>query len=369
MVSILFLVSSMEGGGAERVAATLVNAWTARGDQVTLMPTFSGRGDCFYELSPDVRLIYLADLVASRARTRINQLARLHALRRFITSEHPDVIVSFLSNVNVAAVIASMGLGIPVIICERVDPFVMPTPRGLRLACRFSYPFANVLMVQTQAVANKCATSGWPLKQLRVIPNPVSEKMFAIQHTGSLTTTKRLLSVGRLDEQKQFHILINVFARLAQRHADWSLRIVGVGVLRTVLQQQITNLDLDGCVELVGQLTAIGEEFAQADIFALTSSYEGFPNVLLEAMTIGLPCVCFDCPSGPREMSMNGQVALLVQLNDEYALEQALEKLILDADLRQSLGCRARSSVIERFSLDKIMGQWDLLFEETGVNC
>src|SRR5437879_5077237 len=167
---LLLLTSSMSAGGAERVACTLANAWSSRGDQVTLMPTFSGGGDCFYALSPDIRLVYLADLVSSRARTIVNLIARLRALRRFIATEHPEVIVSLLSNVNVAAVMASSGLGIPVIVCERADPFVTPTPRLLRLACRFTYPLAAVLMVQTHAVSTKYVSSGWVLRRVWVIP-------------------------------------------------------------------------------------------------------------------------------------------------------------------------------------------------------
>jgi glycosyltransferase involved in cell wall biosynthesis len=173
-----------------------------------------------------------------------------------------------------------------------------------------------------------------------------------------------------LDEGKQFDVLIRAFANLAQRrHTDWSLRIIGEGFLRSNLQQQISNLELDKRVELVGRTTMIGDELAQADIFALTSKYEGFPNVLLEAMAVGLPCVSFDCPSGPREITMNGQVALLVPLNDEQALELALERLMLNANLRQTLGNQARASVIERFSLDNILEQWDLLFQELGIQC
>ena len=110
----------MNSCGAERVASTLANAWVSRGGQVILMPTFSGRGECFYELSPDVRFVYLADLVSSRARTFFNQLDRLRALRRFITTERPNVIVSFLSNVNVATIVASVGLGIPVIVSASI---------------------------------------------------------------------------------------------------------------------------------------------------------------------------------------------------------------------------------------------------------
>jgi glycosyltransferase involved in cell wall biosynthesis len=366
-MKILFLVSSMAGHGAERVAATLVNAWASRGDQVVLMPTFSGRGECFYELSPAVRLIYLADLVTNKTRSAANQIARLRTLRQFIVTEQPDVIVSFLSNVNVAAVAASLGLKVPVIICERTDPFVVSRSRGLRLACRVSYPFATILMVQTQAVAAKYIAAGWSAKCLRVIANPIPEQIVNIQHKPSATTKKLLLSIGRLNAGKQFDVLIRVFANLAARYPEWSLRILGEGELRASLQQQINDLNLADRIALAGQSAAIGEELAQADVFAFTSKYEGFPNVLLEAMGVGVPCISFDCPSGPREMSLDGQVALLVALNDEAALERELERLMQDADLRDTLGTQARASIIERFALANILTQWDTLFQELGV--
>src|SRR5438445_2665806 len=184
--------------------------------------------------------------------------------------------------------------------------------------------------------------------------------MLDIQRHARVWEMKRLLAVGRLDEGKQFGVLIKVFASLARHHTHWSLRIVGEGPLRATLQQQIVELGLEGRVELPGQTAHIGEVLAESDAFVLTSKYEGFPNVLLEAMAFGLPCVTFDCPSGPREISMDGLVAMLVPLNDEQAVVDVMERLILDADLRQALGARARLSVIERFSLDSVLGQWDL---------
>jgi len=367
-MKILLLTSSLGSGGAERVASTLANAWTACGNQVTLMPTFSGRGECFYELSPEVRLVYLADLVSSRIRTWANQINRLRALRRFMATERPDVIISFLSNVNVATIIASIGLGIPVIVCEHTDPFVYPVPRLLGLARKFTYPLADTLMVLTDSVADKYAAHGLFLPRIRVVPNPIFEQLMNVLHHGSNNvSTKRLLGVGRLDDGKQFSVLIRVFANLANRYTQWSLRILGEGPLRADLQQQIVDLGLESRIELPGVVSAIENELVEADIFALTSKYEGFSMVLLEAMVVGLPCVSFDCPSGPREMSMDGQVASLVPQNDEQELELALERLMLDADLRQTLGSQARVSVIGRFSLERVLERWELLFQEIGV--
>jgi glycosyltransferase involved in cell wall biosynthesis len=288
-------------------------------------------------------------------------------LRRFIATERPDVIVSFLSNVNVAAIIVSVGLGIPVIICEHNDPFAEPHPLLLRLACKLTYPLADILMVLTDGIAKKYADHDRFLPRIRVVPNPIFEQLMNVEHYGSNDVAKkRLLGIGRLEEQKHFDVLIKVFANLARRHADWSLRILGEGSLRSDLQQQIADLGLESRIELPGIVSAIDNELVEADIFTLTSKYEGFPMALLEAMAVGLPCISFDCPSGPRELSLDGQVALLVPLNDEQALELALERLMVDTELRKTLGSQARKSVIERYSLAIVLKQWDALFIEVG---
>jgi len=223
-------------------------------------------------------------------------------------------------------------------------------------------------VVLVDRIANKYTDHGLFLPKIRVVPNPIFEQLMNVVHQPSNDKAeKRLLGVGRLDEGKQFSVLIRVFAKLANRHSQWSLRILGEGYLRADLQQQIVNLGLESSIELAGAVSAIENELAKADIFALTSKYEGFSMVLLEAMVVGLPCVSFDCPSGPRELSMDGQVALLVPLNDEQALELALERLMLDADLRQTLGCQARASVIERFSLSKILDHWDFFSRTRSI--
>jgi glycosyltransferase involved in cell wall biosynthesis len=288
-------------------------------------------------------------------------------LRRFIAAERPEVIVSFLSNVNVASIVASLGLGIRVVVCERIDPFAYPKSKFLWISCRLSYPLADALMVQTKSVAAKYASTRWPLRLVRVIPNPIPSQMVDIKKSVNKGEKKRLLSVGRLDGQKQFGTLIKVFVTLAANNNDWTLRIIGEGPLRLVLENQIVALNLVGRVELLGRLENVAEELAQADVFVLTSAYEGFPNALLEAMAVGLPCVTFDCPSGPRDLSLDGQVALLVPLNDERALAYELGRLMIDDNLRRSLGNKAQESVRDRFALNRVLEQWDSLFDEVGV--
>ncbi len=121
-MKILMLVSSMHAGGAERVAATLVNAWSARGDRVTLVPTYSAKGECFYPIADEVEMVWLADYAGTRAKSLLGMGRRLAALRRLIDEVQPDVVVSFLTHVNVAAILATWGTRISVIVCERTNP-------------------------------------------------------------------------------------------------------------------------------------------------------------------------------------------------------------------------------------------------------
>ncbi len=143
-MKILMLVSSMHAGGAERVAATLVNAWAERGDSVILTPTYSSKGNCFYPLSDKVELAWLADLAGTRASGAKAAFKRLLALRKHIRDSKPDVVVSFLTNVNVAAILASLGLKVPLIVCERTNPVAETTTGTVwRKLRRILYPRAT----------------------------------------------------------------------------------------------------------------------------------------------------------------------------------------------------------------------------------
>ena len=366
---ILFLVSSMNSGGAERVAANLANAWVERGDEVTLVVTYSRRGGCFYSLSEDVELRYLADLAGYSSRQNpLRQIKRLLALRRLIKATQPDVVLSFLPNVNISALAASFFSGYSVIVSEHTYPPMASVSWFYQFLRRWTYPYAaRVVMLTSEGL--DWLKDKIPRARGAVIPNPVPYPLPVFEPSlvpESLVTADRklLLAVGRMNEGKQFDRLIEAFSMHAERHQDWDLVILGEGSLREVLELQIQASGLNTRVHLPGQVGNVGDWYQRADLYVMSSRYEGFPNTLAEAMAYSCAAVSYDCDTGPRDIIRHGVDGLLVNpVGDVSALASALDQLMWDDEAREHMGRRA-IEIRERYSLESILTMWDKLFDE-----
>jgi glycosyltransferase involved in cell wall biosynthesis len=386
----------MNAGGAERVAATLVNAWAQRGDEVTLIVTYSGGGTCFYPLQERVRVVWLADEVQplvqsvlkselgpavesvtetllARLRRKIAgpllALRRLSALRKVLRDAQPDVVISFLTNVNIATLAASAGLGLPVIVCERTNPSVINNVgMGLDFLRRVSYRFAARVNVQAASTVRGIKLMVPALACVDVIPNPLPPELCTnsvrLDYNPGVFAPKLIVAMGRLSADKQFNVLIKIFSQLAVHFPDWALTIWGEGPMRGELQTQIAALGLSDRIRLPGRTREPWQSVATGQVFAMTSRVEGFPNVLLEAMALGLPCVAFDCHSGPADLAGDGGVLKLIPLDDEAEFATALRTLMQDTDQRKTLGALAQASVRERFSLSRVLASWDQVFAQ-----
>nr|WP_291997847.1 glycosyltransferase family 4 protein [Candidatus Accumulibacter sp. ACC012] len=357
------MLSSLNAGGAERVATTLCNAWATRNDSVTLVPTFSGGGEPFFPVDKRVKLIYLSSLVGVRTGSGKRYLARLLALRRLVREAAPDVVVSFLPNVNIAALAATAFTGVPCIVCERSDPSQMPVSRLWRVACNRFYRLADLVAVQTEAVASGIGLLYGGLRRIVVVPNPLPEAVMKVRAELGLARERRtLLSLGRLSAEKQVGQIVEIFSSLAEDYPDWDLHVHGDGPECEALQAQIDALSLRERVFLKGGSNEPWSVMAEADAFVMNSRFEGFPNAMLEAMGVGLPCVVADCPSGPREISANGRDALLFSPGDVEGFRGALARIMGEPAMRLRLGDQAREGVIERYSLEAVLSIWDGLF-------
>ncbi len=362
---VVLVVGSTAVGGAERVAVTLANAWAAQGREVWIVSSFLGGRSTFYTIDARVSLLYLADSMSRPPQRR--WLAAFHkicALRRLIVQINPDVTVSLLTNVNVLAITALLALRIPLIVSERVDPAAdVELPRALQIARALSYPFADWLVVQTAGAAASLAKRLRRVSRVAVIPNPIPGALMASQaRAGHDGTEGTVIAMGRLSAQKGYAKLIQAFGKAFATDSGWRLQIWGDGPLQSELQGLIEALRLSGRIRLCGQTEEPWAVLAAAQIFALTSQYEGFPNAMLEAMALGLPCVAFDCPSGPRELSDAGRAAIIVPLNDVEKLAQELKNLATNRDARAQLGARAAAFVRQEFSEATVLALWDELF-------
>jgi glycosyltransferase involved in cell wall biosynthesis len=332
------------------------------------MPTFSGRGDCIYPLDERVKLEYLADRVAGGGRGILARIRRLLVLRAYMKHNCVDVVVSFLTHVNVAAILASRGLSVPVVVSERTYPPAMPLGRMLEFLRRETYRWAESVVAQTEETAawltERCAkarvcTIGNPV----VLPLPVGGGVLVPDEWVS-ASRQIIVAAGRLGEEKGFNQLIEAFANLADSCPNWDLVILGEGELRNSLQEMRTERGLEERVHLPGQAGNLGDWYKRADLYVLSSRYEGFPNTLLEAMAHGLPVVSYDCKAGPRDIISNGFDGILVPPESGVAgLTEALGKLMKNAALREQMG-KAAVDVGVRYSIERICKSW---FDVLGI--
>lgn len=363
MSRIVFFVSSMEGGGAERVAALLCNRWARRGHAVLLVPTFSGRGGCLYPLDERVHLEYLTDRVGTTHRTPWTLAKRLWTMRAMVRSFRADVVLSFLPQVNVGALLATRGIGVPVVVAERVYPPAFRIGAIRSQLRRFTYPWASGVVLQTREALSWLARVS-PRSRGIVITNPSVHPLPAAEpriSPGEVVPKERelLLAVGRLDPQKGFDQLIEAFEMLAPRFPGWDLVILGEGTERRALEDQCERCGLAARVHLPGRVGNPGDWYARADLYAMSSRFEGFPNTLLEALAHGLPAVSFDCKTGPGELIEEGVNGCLVPPDAGAAgLAERLAVLMEDPAARQAMGERA-TEVRQRFAPERVGAQWD----------
>lgn len=365
-MKIMFLVSSLQFGGAERVATVLCNEFSAK-HQVSLVATYGGTEPCVFELDSRINLHYLASGYPCFGGQKNGSFARLSKLRYLIKKDRPDVIISFLPNVNVMAVLANIGLNTPLIICERSDPEHFPMSGLWKFLCRYSYQYADMLTVQTSVVAEKVNRLFRLPALVEVVPNPIAKSLLEVKPVLD-RQNKHILCLGRLTASKQFDQIISAFAQVSTIHQDWELHIIGDGPVRQSLENQARELGIAEKVRFFGGVEQPFPQIAVCDVFAMASKFEGFPNALLEALALGRATVVYDCPSGPAEMTEYGKVGLLVPLNDHRQFVDALTQLIVDSELRLQLGEAAQASVFRRYSLSAVVDIWYQLIEKAQLN-
>ncbi len=351
---VALVIGSLRAGGAERVMSLLAAELLRRGHDVSLV-TLSPPADDFFHVPPAVTRVSIG---LERESTGplggvVMNLRRIFALRRSFAHQRPDVVLSFLTTMNVLCCVASLGARHRLVVSERVDPSRYSVGRAWDALRVLAYRRAAVLAVQTETIARwfRSASAAPPVI---VIPNPVQIAPADVRPA----EPPYVLGMGRLEHQKGFDLLIEAFARLAPLRPGLELRIAGSGSQRKALTQLAVQLGVAGRVHFLGQVTDAAAQLRGARVFALPSRFEGFPNALLEALACGVPSVAADCPTGPRELLGDDEHGLLVDMDDVDGLASALAR-VLDDDAMAARLSAAGAEVAKRYGVTAVTKQWE----------
>lgn len=346
-MKIIFVTSTLHAGGSERVIALLANAFANKGYVVDILCL--NKHIQFYELHKDVNAIHVEDYVGKSIWRKVLWL------RRFVKQERPDIVIAFMLEVFCLTLFALIGVRVPVISSERIDPHFFGRAKGfLRwlLLRRTTH-----LVVQTEQI--KGFYSEKLQQRTTIIPNPVSDKVFDIQ---PVKKEKRLIAVGRLAYQKNYPMMFRCFKMLLNNFPDYTLYVYGDGPQKLEIEQYIKSEGLERQVILAGKTEEIVTELNRSTAFVMTSDYEGLSNAMLEALCVGLPIVTTDV-SGAKDLIENGINGYVTPVHDETAFVTALTKLLSDPQLMKvmSLNNRKKADV---YRTEKIVELWESLINK-----
>lgn len=326
---IAIFIPDLRGGGAERVMVTLANRFAEKGHRVDLVLA-SAKGTYLTEVGPGVRVV---DLKSGR------MLSSVLPLARYLRRERPDAMLSAMHHVNIVAILARKlaRATVRLVISERNSLANLQTTHGvvMRVLMAILYPSADAVIAVTKAGARELLDA-FNLIEAKVfsIPNPLDierVKQLALEPLDhpwfAPGEPPVILAVGRLAPQKDFSTLIEAFA-LLRSHLAARLIILGEGPLREDLERLVRERGLADQVSMPGFQENPYKWMARCGLFVLCSRFEGFPNVLVQAMACGASVVSTDCPTGPNEILENGKYGRLVSVGDQVSLASAMEDLL-----------------------------------------
>jgi len=358
---ITFVLGGVTGGGAERVAALLINSWVDKGYSLNLISMRDESTDAF-PLPKKVHRSVLGGEGASKNKFigLIKNILYIRKLRKAIRYFGAPVIISFLTRANIYTILASIGLNKHVVISERNDTTRQELDWPWVWLRQKLYRFANVVTANSE-VAIQSMSTFVPESKLNFVPNPV-----IIPSESELSNpdkSKIILNVARLEPQKNQKQILKAISILDDLDEAWKLQILGDGREKANLIKISKDLKISDRLKLFGFVNNPAEFYKNSAIFVLPSLYEGTPNVLLEAMSFGLPPIISDCLPGAMELVEDGITGLVFKSEDSFDLAKKLKHLIDNPNLRVKLGLNARNTVAE-YKPERVMEIWEkIIFE------
>lgn len=359
----LFLITGMPMGGAERVMATLANEFVKKGNQVRLITLKEAVSA--YKLDERVEFIGgNADLASSNPLLKKFEIFRsiiksILFYKKQLKDYNPDIVLSFLTNTNLLAVINNYisRKKYPIIISERCDP---RTRSNLLIKlCNKIYPLADCIVCQSNEIENYFLNQDSNVNTV-VIQNPINEECINKEYIAN--RQKRIVAVGRLNNQKNYDLLIDAFSDIEKDYPNHRVEIYGQGPEKDRLQNKVDKLGLSNRILFMGTKQNVMKSVADAQLYVMTSDFEGFPNALAEAMASGIPVISTNFPTGvAKELIKDDVNGYVVPVGDRKKLSEAIVKIISDEQIQAKMS-KNNKKLREQLSVDNIVEQWENMF-------
>ena len=369
---IIFVTASLNSGGSERVMSLLANSLAQGGHDVEILCV--NKPIVFYPIETSVKVWLVANEIGN------NSLHRKAAwLRKHVETVKPDVVIAFMTSVYCMTLASLAGIRVPVITSERIDPRHSDFFR--KLIRMLILPLTSHHVVQTEHIRNYYPS--FIRKKTSIIYNPVNDEVFkspdglqvqgenaasSVQSSNTPIEVReevklnRIISVGRLTEQKNQEMMIRAFAKVSDKFPDWQLVIYGEGPMRGSLELIVDSLEMQDRVLLPGRTEHVIEELRKSKIFCLSSDFEGMSNAMIEAICTGLPIVITDV-SGVSELVEDGKSGYVVPCGDVEQLALALQKVMSNSDIQETMS-EFNLKKADMFKLGNIVDQWELLIQK-----
>lgn len=353
MKKICLIIPSLQAGGMERVMSELVSYFIKKGNTRVYLILYGKDREIFYSLPEKIK-IYKPDFLFSDYPRMMSSVKTLFFIRKTAKKLNPDTILSFGEYWNNFVLLSLLGLNFPIYVSDRCQPDKTLGKFHDTLR-KWLYPIASGIIAQT-SIAKGIYAQDRLNNNIRVIGNPI----YDMSSKGKAEKKENIiLTVGRLIESKNHDRLIKIFKNISL--PSWKLIIVGGDALNQAgmkkLKSMINNLGMEDKVELTGTVSNIESYYHKSKIFAFTSSSEGFPNVIGEAMSAGLPVISYNCVAGPSDMIDDGENGFLIPLFDDKMYSEKLKFLAINKDMRLKMG-RASREKIGRFTIENMGEQY-----------
>lgn len=352
-MKIVFFIGSLAGGGAERVISILANHYCERGWDVEIALLL--KNEVGYQLDDKIKIV---DLVGRRSSYFENLFQWVRGIRKYLKVSRPDRIVSFIGRINALVLLSTWGMKIPVVVSERNDPKHDGRGRLMLALCNWCYGTRRCRAIVHQTQYEESCFHRTLARKSYVIPNPIEVKAKRAE-----VQRGRIVTAGRLIEQKNHAMLISAISVLVENFPEMCADIYGNGALQLSLQEQIDQKGLSETVHLRGNVGDLHQRMASADIFVMTSEFEGLSNALLEAMMLGLPCITTDYP-GADEAIQNGENGLIVPRGNVYELAGAIARILTDDKLRVRLSENALKTS-NSYKKENVLVLWENVIDNS----